>query len=64
MNEVPTQKPRTARASAPAGPIIATFNHVVQLIPPKARLAVLTGLLVLVGLAVYTSLFGVLPLSI
>ena len=58
MNETPTQKPEPPRASAPAGPIIATFNRVVQLIPPKARLAVLTGLLVLVGLAVYTSLFG------
>jgi hypothetical protein len=58
MNETPTQKPEPPRASAPAGPIIATFNRVVQLIPPKARLAVLTGLLVLVGLAVYTTLFG------
>ena len=58
MNETPTQKPEPPRASAPAGPIIATFNRVVQLIPPKARLAVLTGLLVLVGLAVYTSLLG------
>jgi hypothetical protein len=58
MNETPTQKPEPPRASAPDGLIIATFNRVVQLIPPKARLAVLTGLLVLVGLAVYTSLFG------
>src|SRR5260370_17251152 len=58
MNETPTQKPEPPRASAPAGLIIATFNRVVQLIPPKARLAVLTGLLVLVGLAVYTSVFG------
>ena len=58
MNETPTSKPNPPRASATAGPIIAAFNRVVQLIPPKARLAVLTGLLVLVGLAVYTSLFG------
>ena len=58
MNEAPTQKPKPPRASAIAGLIIATFNRVVQLIPPKARLAVLTGLLVLVGLAVYTSLLG------
>ncbi len=58
MNETPTRKPEPPRTSAPAGPIIATFNRVVLLIPPKARLAVLTGLLVLVGLAVYTSLVG------
>ena len=58
MNETPTPKPEPSRASATAGPIIATFNRVVQLIPPKARLAVLTGLLVLVGLAVYTSFLG------
>jgi hypothetical protein len=58
MNETPTRKPEPPRASAAAGPIIASFNRVVQLIPPKARLAVLTGLLVLVGLAVYTSLVG------
>ena len=58
MNETPTPKPKPSRASATAGPIIATFNRVVQLIPPKARLAVLTGLLVLVGLAVYTSLLA------
>jgi hypothetical protein len=37
---------------------MATCNHLVQLIPPKARMAVLTGALVLVGLAVYTSLPG------
>ena len=58
MNETPTPKPTPPHVSATAGPIIATFNRVVQLIPPKARLAVLTGLLVLVGLAVYTSLLG------
>ena len=58
MNETPTPKPKPPHASATAGPIIATFNRVVQLIPPKARLAVLTGLLVLVGLAIYTSLLA------
>lgn len=58
MPETPTQKPEAPRASAPAGPIAAACNRVVQLIPPKARLAVLAGSLVLVGLAVYTSLSG------
>ena len=37
---------------------MATYNRLVQLIPPKARMAVLTGALVLVGSAVYTSLSG------
>ena len=64
MNETPTQKPAPPRASASAGPIIATFNRVVQLIPRKARLAVFTGLLVLVGLAFTHPFWAVLPLSI
>jgi hypothetical protein len=58
MPETPTQKPETPRASRPAGGITATWNRVVKLIPPKARLAVLTGSLVLFGLVVYTSLSG------
>jgi hypothetical protein len=58
MPETPTQRPEAPRASVPAGPIAAACRRVVQLIPPKARLAVLAGSLVLVGLAVYTSLSG------
>jgi hypothetical protein len=58
MPETLTQKPEPPHASTPARPIMAICNRVVQLIPPKARIAVLTGSLVLVGLAVYTSLSG------
>jgi hypothetical protein len=56
--ETPTQTPEPPRALGLAGRTTATCNRVVKLIPPKARLAVLTGSLVLVGLAVYTSLSG------
>ncbi len=58
MPETLTQKPAPPHASTPARFIMATCNHPVQLIPPKARMAVLTGVSVLVGLAVYTSLSG------
>ena len=58
MPETPTQKSEAPHASTPARFIMATCNRLVQLIPPKARMAVLTGALVLVGLAVCTSLPG------
>lgn len=58
MPETQTQQREPERASKPAGGITATCNRVVKLIPPNARLAVLTGSLVLFGLAVYTSLSG------
>jgi len=58
MPEIPTQKSEAPYASTPAGLILAACNRMVQLIPPKARMAVLTGALVLVGLAVYTFLSG------
>jgi hypothetical protein len=58
MPENPTQKPEPSRASTPAASIMAACDRVVRLIPPKARLALLTGSLVLVGFAVYTSLSG------
>jgi len=58
MAETPTQKTETSRASTLARPIVTAYNRVVQLIPPKARLAALTGSLVLLGLAVYTGLSG------
>jgi hypothetical protein len=52
MPETPTQKSEAPHASTPARFIMVTCNHLVQLIPPKARISVLTGALVLVGLAV------------
>jgi hypothetical protein len=64
MPETPTQTPEPLRDSTPIGRITATCDRVVKLIPPKAWLAVFTGSLVLVGLAVYTSCPVALPLSI
>jgi hypothetical protein len=58
MPETPTQKPEPSRASTPVASAMVACNRVVRLIPPKARLALLTGSLVLVSLAVYTSLSG------
>ena len=56
MSENPTQTPEPPRVSKLAASIVAACNRVVRLIPPKARLALLTGSVVLVSLAVYTSL--------
>ena len=59
MSETAPQKQEASRGSTPTQPIMAaTFTRVVKFIPPKARLAVLSGLLVLVGLSIFTILFG------
>jgi hypothetical protein len=50
----PASEPRGSLAAA--GRAEATWKRAVQWIPPKARLAVVVGLLVLIALAVYTSL--------
>jgi hypothetical protein len=56
MPENPTQKPEPSCPSTLTASIVAACNRVVRVIPPKARLALLTGSLVLVGLAIYTTL--------
>jgi hypothetical protein len=64
MSENPTQTPEPSRVSKLAASIVAACNSVVRLIPPKARLALLTGSVVLVSLAVYTSLSGSATLNL
>jgi len=56
MPEPPLQAFEPGRSSTAAGRAAPTWKRVVQWIPPKARLAVLVGFLVLIALAVYTSL--------
>ena len=56
MPENPLQISEPGRSLTVAGRVRATCKRAVQWIPPKARLAVLAGSLVLIGLAVYTSL--------
>jgi hypothetical protein len=53
MLETPTQSSQPSRSLGVVERVAATCKCVVQWIPPKARLAVLAGSLVLTGLAVY-----------
>ena len=64
MPETPIQKPKTSHASILLDSAKASFNRVIRLIPPKARLALLTGSMVLITLAVYTSLTGPATLNL
>ena len=64
MPETPIQKPKPSHASILLDSAKASFNRVVRLIPPKGRAALLTGLIVLIGLAVYTSLTGSATLNL
>jgi hypothetical protein len=64
MPETPIQKPSSAHASILLDSAKASFNRVVRLIPPKARAALLTGSIVLISLAVYTSLTGSATLNL
>jgi hypothetical protein len=58
MLGTPAQSSEPERISGIADRVSAIHNRVMQWIPPKARLAVLTGSLVLIGLALYTILSG------
>jgi hypothetical protein len=64
MSENPIQTPEPSRVSKLAASIVTACNRVVRLIPPKARLALLTGSVVLVALALYTSLSGSATLNL
>jgi hypothetical protein len=64
MPETLIQKPKPSHASILLDSAKASFNRVVRLIPPKGRAALLTGLIVLIGLAVYTSLTGSATLNL
>ena len=56
MPETPEQTSEPSGSPTVAGRVATTCKRVVQWIPPKARLAVLAGSVVLIGLALYTSL--------
>jgi hypothetical protein len=56
MLETPAQSPEPGRAVGVAERALAAYNRMVHWIPPKARLAVLAGSVVLTGLALYTIL--------
>jgi hypothetical protein len=58
MPETSSQNPAPSRALALVASAKAACNRVIRMIPAKARLPVLVGSLVLVALAVYTSLSG------
>lgn len=64
MPETPIQKPKPSHASILLDFAKASFNRVVRSIPPKARAALLAGSIVLIGLAVYTSLTGSATLNL
>jgi hypothetical protein len=60
MPEMPPQIPEPDRSHARAGRVVTMYQRALRAIPPKARLAVLAGALVLslvlIGPAIYTSL--------
>jgi hypothetical protein len=56
MPQMPPQISEPGRPPAVAGRVATIYKQAVRAIPPKARLAVLAGSLVLIGLAIYTSL--------
>ena len=64
MPETPIRKPKPSHASILLDSAKASFNRVVRLIPPKGRAALLTGSIVLISLAVYTSLTGSATLNL
>jgi|SRR5215472_12629221 len=58
MSETPSQKSAPLQVSTLSGFAKTAWNRVIRIIPTKARLGLLTGSLVLVILAAYTSLSG------
>jgi hypothetical protein len=64
MPETPIQEPKPSHASILLDSAKASFNRVVRLIPPKARAGLLTGSIVLISLAIYTSLTGSATLNL
>jgi hypothetical protein len=64
MPESPIQIPKPSHASTLLDYAKASFNRVVRLIPLKGRAAILTGSIVLISLAVYTSLTGSATLNL
>lgn len=64
MPESPIQKPKPSHASILLDSAKASFSRVVRMIPPKARAALLTGSIVLISMAVYTSLTGPATLNL
>jgi len=56
MNENPIANPEPQLQRTTVGRVASSFRQAVQWIPPKARLAVFCGLLVLLPLAVYSYL--------
>jgi hypothetical protein len=64
MLDTPIQKPKPSQASILLDTAKASFNRVVRMIPPKARAALLIGSIVLISLAVYTSLTGSATLNL
>ena len=64
MPETPIQKPTPLRVSILLDSAKSSFIRFVGLIPPKARTALLAGSIVLISLAVYTSLTGSATLNL
>jgi hypothetical protein len=64
MPETPIQEPKPSHASILLDSAKASFNRIVRLIPSKARVGLLTGSIVLISLAVYTSLTGSATLNL
>src|SRR5215469_822340 len=58
MSETLSEKPAPPHASGLADSAKAAWNRVIRIVPTKARLGLLTGSVVLVVLAIYTSLSG------
>jgi hypothetical protein len=58
MSELPKGNPELQPHSTAAGRVAEALRRVLQWIPPKARLAVCFGLLVLIPLAVYSYLWN------
>src|SRR5215469_9651622 len=58
MSETLSEKPAPPHASGLADSAKAAWNRVIRIVPTKARLGLLTGSVVLVVLAAYTSLSG------
>ena len=61
---MPETRIQPSHASILLDSVKASFNRVVTLIPPKGRTALLTGSIVLISLAVYTSLTGSATLNL
>jgi len=64
MPDTPIQGLRPSHASILLDSAKASFNRVVRLIPPKGRAALITGSIVLISLALYTSLTGSATLNL